>query len=438
MMMISLFVFLLLGTSLALDRTPGASINPFLGKTFYVNPSYQAELASSINTCFPPNCSATTKGTLQRMTSVASAYWLDTMAKINGSSTNTAQGILQSASRQSPVPLVVFIVYDLPNRDCHAKASNGEICCTYNTDGTCNYNVGGDCAAGLQTYKTQYINPLVQLFQQYQNTVPIVAIIEPDSLPNLATNQNDPHCGNSATMTAYTTGINYAVTQIGQNCPQVTMYVDAAHGGWLGWSNNLQDFVQIVSQLNIYQYIRGFSDNVANYQPIGIMCQNTNWCLNNQHPTDPCCSDPCRLLTQYNPANNEMNYVAEVVAAFQQSAGFTPYFVTDTGRDAVASERSDCANWCNIRGAGVGLTPRTSTGTNLIDAFYWLKTPGESDGCTQILPNGSTCARYDSMCGSADSIGSRPGEPRAPVAGQWFDYQIKMLASNANLTRTFS
>ena len=39
--------------------------------------------------------------------------------------------------------LVVLIVYDLPNRDCHAKASNGEICCTYNSDGTCNYGGGG-------------------------------------------------------------------------------------------------------------------------------------------------------------------------------------------------------------------------------------------------------------------------------------------------------
>lgn len=92
----------------------------------------------------------------------------------------------------------------------------------------------------------------------------------------------------------------------------------------------------------------------------------------------------------------------------------------------------------------------------MIDAYYWLKTPGESDGCTQTLPDGSQCVRYDSMCGSADSIGSRSGEPRfisrkkkkhfsfkmvltknyfrAPVAGQWFDYQIKQLAANANFT----
>ena len=75
------------------------------------------------------------------MQHVGSAYWLDTKAKVLANTTNstaTASGILADASRQSPAPLVTFIVYDLPNRDCHAKASNGEICCTYNADNTCN------------------------------------------------------------------------------------------------------------------------------------------------------------------------------------------------------------------------------------------------------------------------------------------------------------
>lgn len=69
----------------------------------------------------------------------------------------------------------------------------------------------------------------------------------------------------------------------------------------------------------------------------------------------------------------------------------------------------------------------------MVDALYWLKTPGESDGCTQTLPDGSACGRFDPMCASADSIGSRANEPRAPVAGTWFDYQVKMLATNGHL-----
>jgi hypothetical protein len=58
------------------------------------------------------------------------AYWIDVKAKIRGNTTNTVEGILRDASTRSPPELVVLIFYDLPNRDCHAKASNGEICCT--------------------------------------------------------------------------------------------------------------------------------------------------------------------------------------------------------------------------------------------------------------------------------------------------------------------
>merc|ERR1712187_782160 len=47
---------------------------------------------------------------------------------------------------------------------------------------------------------------------------------------------------------------------------------------------------------------------------------------------------------------------------------------------------------------------------------------------------GGTCARFDGMCESEDSIGgtdAEKGEPHAPDAGMWFDYQVKQLAKNA-------
>jgi len=68
----------------------------------------------------------------------------------------------------------------------------------------------------------------------------------------------------------------------------------------------------------------------------------------------------------------------------------------------------------------------------LVDAYFWLKTPGESDGCTQTLPEGGMCPRFDADCGAGDALGSRPGEPRSPEAGRWFDYQVKELAKNAH------
>merc|ERR1711988_314183 len=90
---------------------------------------------------------------------------------------------------------------------------------------------------------------------------------------------------------------------------------------------------------------------------------------------------------------------------------------------------------CNPRNAGAGVASTTDTAApDMIDAYFWLKTPGESDGCTQELPDGTACPRFDTMCGSSDSIGSKSGEPRSPEAGHWFDYQVKQLAANAKLS----
>jgi len=139
------------------------------------------------------------------MLTISSAYWIDVKSKLHGTSTSSVEGILTDAKNQGG-KLVVFIVYDLPNRDCHAKASNGEICCNYNTDKTCDYSATGDCSAGINEYKTTYIDPLYEVLDAFDESVPIVLIIEPDSLPNLATNLADAHCGNSATQAAYLTG----------------------------------------------------------------------------------------------------------------------------------------------------------------------------------------------------------------------------------------
>jgi len=412
--------------------------NPFVGKTYYVNPSYQAELDSSIATA-----TGDVKTNLQAMRNSASAYWLDVMSKTSGDANDTtkATGILAD-SKSKGGQLVVLIVYDLPNRDCHAKSSNGEICCTYNADKTCNFTASGDCADGINTYKTKYIDPLAATLAAYQDSVPIVLIIEPDSLPNLSTNQADPNCGNTATKNAYEQGIPYAINTLASKCPKCTIYVDAAHSGWLGWPNNMQSYSQEVAKLGFASKIRGFATNVANYQTIGKPCPQLQlngqyYCLSNPRPTDECCNDPCKELNNYNPCTNEQVYVQNLNASLYQYTNTQFHFVTDSGRNGVANMRSDCANWCNIRGAGVGLFPTTNTGTTLIDAFYWLKTPGESDGCTQTLPDGSQCARYDSMCGSTDSLGSQSGEPRAPVAGNWFDYQVKQLAQNAHFNATY-
>jgi cellulose 1,4-beta-cellobiosidase len=210
------------------------------------------------------------------MQSIGSAYWIDTKSKIEGSDTNCVEGILADASSYEEPPLVVFIVYDAPNRDCAANASNGEICCTYNDDGTCDYEAGGDCASGLQEYNDDYITPFAQVLAKYDGLVPIVLVIEPDTLPNLATNMDNPRCGDNATVTSYKTAVPLAVNTFAAQCPSCAIYGDAAHGGWLGWPSNLKAFVNIISELNIAPKLRGFTTNSANYQPLGITLHGNN------------------------------------------------------------------------------------------------------------------------------------------------------------------
>jgi len=415
---------------LVVDASSG---NPFENKKLYINPKNAKEFEGSIATA-----EGIAKSNLQKMQKVPSAYWIDTKAKIRGSTTSTVEGILKDAS--SKQELVVFMWYDLPNRDCDALASNGEICCTKKSDGRCDYTAPGVCTDGIKEYCSEYVDPFVSVLAEYEGKANVALVMEPDGLANLATNRGHPHCGNTATQTAYKEGVKYAIEQLSSKAPSVAIYLDAAHGGWLGWENNLKYFMNMLKGMALpWNKIRGFATNVANYQPLGLQCPwcpdqgfRNGYCLNGKHKNDPCCKDPCNLLSQYNFGNNEMNYAAGLVAAAGAVLGMDAHVIIDTGRNGVADERNECSNWCNPRGAGTGVPSTTDTAnSSLVDAYFWLKTPGESDGCTQKLPDGNSCPRFDGKCGSVDSIGSQPSEPRAPEAGHWFDYQVKQLAANA-------
>lgn len=54
------------------------------------------------------------------------------------------------------------------------------------------------------------------------------------------------------------------------------------------------------------------------------------------------------------------------------------HFVIDTSRNG-NGPTSDL-QWCNPPGRAIGLAPTTRTGEPLLDAYLWIKRPGESDG----------------------------------------------------------
>jgi endoglucanase len=68
------------------------------------------------------------------------------------------------------------------------------------------------------------------------------------------------------------------------------------------------------------------------------------------------------------------------------------HFVIDTSRNGAgppppAADPASHKNWCNPSSARLGTPPTTQTGHSSVDAYLWVKQPGDSDGsCRQGAP----------------------------------------------------
>jgi len=70
------------------------------------------------------------------------------------------------------------------------------------------------------------------------------------------------------------------------------------------------------------------------------------------------------------------------------------HFVVDTSRNGNGRPDGDTIDggpaFCNPPGRAIGQLPTTKTGDPLVDAFLWIKTPGESDGACNGAPAAGT------------------------------------------------
>src|SRR5882724_9962471 len=98
--------------------------NPFVGATQYVNPDY----ASSINQGIAAESDSTVIQKMNTVKTYPTAVWMDRIAAINGGGGRLGlQAHLNAAlqQRQGTAPIIFkVVIYDLPNRDCAARASN--------------------------------------------------------------------------------------------------------------------------------------------------------------------------------------------------------------------------------------------------------------------------------------------------------------------------
>lgn len=290
----------------------------------------------------------------------------------------------QNAAGASPEIIGGFVVYDLPNRDCAALASNGEL------------TVAND---GLTKYKA-YVDSIAAIVKKHSKTK-IVLLIEPDSLGNLVTNLGVAKCQEAHD--TYISGVEYALKTL--NFDNVSMYIDGAHSGWLGWPANIGSaadlFASVYAGAGKPKALRGLVTDVSNYNGFDLA------------------SKP--VYTESNPNYDEKHYI-NAIAPLLTAQGFPAHFIVDQGRSGVQpTAQSQQGDWCNVIGTGFGIRPTTNTGDALVDAFVWVKPGGESDGTSD-----TSAARYDAHCGYADAL--KP----APEAGTWFQAYFEQLLRNAN------
>jgi cellulose 1,4-beta-cellobiosidase len=418
----------------------GHVADPFTGAKPYLNPDYVSEA----------NAQATTDGSSAEaaVAKYQTAIWLDTISAIAGGGSTGRTGLQQQLTRAaaagtaSAPSLVEIVVYDLPGRDCAALASNGEIPAT---------------AAGLTQYETQYIDPIASILSQFATSnLRVVAVIEPDSLPNVVTNQSKPACQTATPY--YEQGTTYALNKL-HAVPNVYNYMDIAHSAWLGWPSNMSQtpavYNTVVKATTAgYASIDGFISDTANYTPVQEPLLTNPTLQVGGQPVDSA------TFYQYNPTFDELSYDTQMYNTLV-SAGFpsSKRFLIDTSRagwgpthpttitaasdvntyvaDNKIDKRPFRGDWCNQNNAGIGARPADQPlgASSPVEAYVWIKPPGESDG---DYPT-ATHAHGDPHCdpngtntdgnGGTYSTGSIPGFD--VPAGQWFPAEFQMLVRNA-------
>jgi hypothetical protein len=205
-------------SSAATFGSPTATdVNPFLNRNYFANSHYAGELNQTYN-AFKARNETLNAARVRTVQQTGTFVWVTSVSGL--SSINTTIAEARTAQRETRTPQIVqLVLYDLPDRDCSAGESAGE------------FNLQDN---GLELYKHTFVDPYAAALKAAPDLT-FAVILEPDSLGNVVTNQAVPLCANATS--GYEEGIAYAIAKL--QAPNVALYIDAAHGGWLGWDANL-------------------------------------------------------------------------------------------------------------------------------------------------------------------------------------------------------
>ena len=363
---------------------------------------------------------------IEAMTDTPQAVWL-TGGTPHGVQQDVKRTVKMASAKKS-VPILV--AYNLPYRDCSQFSAGG--------------------AASPQAYEAW-----IDGFAAGLGNAPAIVILEPDGLGIIpwynpfadrdtwVANPNYEWCqpadANPATVAADRFAmLNYAVDKLKQAGARV--YLDGTHSGWLG-AGDAADRLYQAGALRA----DGFFLNVSNYRSSDTLEKYGTWISKCLWFGDAASGswgaghfEYC--ASQYFSPNGPVNpndittwgYTDQWYTDNVESQTWVPYpgdaglrtFVIDSSRNGQGpwtptASYPDAQDWCNPPLRGVGRPTSAATGNALIDAYLWVKIPGESDGeCTRGLGAGGTT--IDPEWGIID-----------PAAGQWFPEMALELARNA-------
>jgi endoglucanase len=372
-------------SSAAASTAGGQRHNPLDGRVrFYVEPETNAGRQAEV---WASEGRAQDAAYMRALSKVSQAIWFTkgTPAEVR----QAVDATVTAAHRAHTVPVIV--AYYIPGRDCSQ------------------YSAGG--APSEQAY-----GAWIDAFARGVGSRDAVVIVEPDGLALLS---SEPWCGEGG---GGSTGqpedfslvderfreVGYAVARLGRN-PRTAVYIDAGHSAWQQVNDYDAGYGVPSAQLGMVSRLLrggiaeadGFFLNVSNYRGDADLVDygtRVSKCIAFRQATGArACSD------------------ADVASVPADPRTLT-HFVLDTSRNGQgpwtppAGVYSDPQDWCNPPGRGLGVRPSTRTGNALVDAFLWVKRPGESDGqCTR-----GTAGPTDPEYGIVD-----------PPAGEWWaDYAL--------------
>jgi cellulose 1,4-beta-cellobiosidase len=321
----------------------------------------------------------------------------------------------------------------------------------------------------LPRYKAEYIDPIaaIEADPKYRN-IRIINVVEIDSLPNLITNTNVATCATMKSNGGYVNGIAYALQKLGA-IGNAYNYIDAAHHGWIGWDTNFGPTADLMYQTAVasgsVNNVTGFITNTANYSALtepyftintsvnGTSVRQAKWVDWNVYVDELTFAQAFRSRLVQSGFNSNIGMLIDTsrngwgnctaTAALPCAAGgaarpTAPSTSTDVNtfvNQSRVDRRIHAGNWCNQAGAGMGERPKAAPASG-IDAYVWVKPPGESDGSSSAIPNNEGKG-FDRMCDPTYGGNERNGNsatgslPNAPISGAWFSAQFQQLMANA-------